>query len=157
MIQVKIKKDTQNWQKVRKNLTSIDGVKVRTGWWGKTHSTGVPIAQVAKWNEEGHFTGGGGYSPPRPFITVGWLGAMSLGLNSRLKSSLTKVVEGDSSAMSEAKSIGKYSKKVMQEQIRDWTTPPNRPLTISKKGFNNPLIDTGEMLHSVEVRVVKNE
>ena len=34
-----------------------------------------------------------------------------------------------------------------------WSIPMNAPLTVELKGFNDPLIDTGKMLDSVEYRV----
>lgn len=45
----------------------------------------------------------------------------------------------------------------LQQSIRDWTTPPNSPDTIAKKGFNKPLIDTSHMLNSVDYDYGKKE
>lgn len=45
----------------------------------------------------------------------------------------------------------------LQTSIRDWTTPPNSPDTIAKKGFNKPLIDTSHMLNSVDYDYGKKE
>lgn len=34
----------------------------------------------------------------------------------------------------------------ISESIAKWKEPPNAPTTIKKKGFNDPLIDTGNMM-----------
>jgi hypothetical protein len=41
------------------------------------------------------------------------------------------------------------------QSIRDTKEPPNAPYTIKKKGFNDPLIDTGDMVNSPTYRVIK--
>ena len=156
MIKVKISKDTSKWQKVRKNLASVNGNRVQTGWWGGSHPSGHPPAQIAKWGEEGHFTGWGGYSPPRPFITVGWLGAISLGKGVNIKKHLTNIVNGEGSIHTTLRRRAEESRETMVKEIRDWTTPPNSQTTIDLKGFNDPLVETGALMRSVESRVVLN-
>lgn len=44
-------------------------------------------------------------------------------------------------------------KQIIQKSIIDWSTPPNAPYTVAKKGFNDPLIHTGKMFDSVEYEV----
>lgn len=47
--------------------------------------------------------------------------------------------------------LGEKIKDQLQEQIRDYDNPPpNAPRTISQKGFDKPLTDTGFMLNSPE-------
>lgn len=46
--------------------------------------------------------------------------------------------------------MGVLIKRQLQESIRNWTTPPNAPSTIARKGFNDPLIDTGYMVSRVD-------
>ncbi|MFL1780840.1 hypothetical protein ABSA28_00543 [Candidatus Hepatincolaceae symbiont of Richtersius coronifer] len=41
------------------------------------------------------------------------------------------------------------SKAVLRRSILDFKTPPNSPITIAKKGFNNPLIDSQQMLKAI--------
>lgn len=156
MIKVKIKKDTENWQKLRRNISQLSGAKVKTGWWGKTHSSGNPVAQIAKWGEEGHFTGGRGYSPPRPFITVGWVGALAALKAGGVKDVITKVASGDSGASTALQTLSEASINIMKTQIKEWNSPPNSPITIALKGFNDPLVETGELMDSVEGRVEMN-
>lgn len=49
--------------------------------------------------------------------------------------------------------MGQKIKEQIQQSIIDWKEPPNAPSTIRKKGFNKPLIDTGQMMRSVDYNV----
>lgn len=49
--------------------------------------------------------------------------------------------------------LGKFVGKEMQRNIKDWSEPANAPLTVAKKGFNDPLIETGFMRDNVKHRV----
>ena len=41
----------------------------------------------------------------------------------------------------------------LKSSIVGWQAPPNAPSTIAKKGFNKPLVDTGDMLRSTTYQV----
>lgn len=51
--------------------------------------------------------------------------------------------------------MGWKLKETLQNVIEAWNNPPNSPLTVSVKGFNNPLIDTGTMLDTVQAKVIR--
>jgi cobalamin biosynthesis Co2+ chelatase CbiK len=51
---------------------------------------------------------------------------------------------------------GESIKGQLQQSIRDFSNPPNAKSTVRKKGFNDPLIDTGHMLDSVDYEVSTN-
>lgn len=53
--------------------------------------------------------------------------------------------------------MGQAGASIISETIRDWTTPPNSPMTIALKGSNNPLVDTGDMKNAPrhEIRKAK--
>lgn len=111
---------------------------------GATYPDGTPVAQVAFWNEFGTSR-----SPSRPFFrtmiakeSAGWpelLGkaAVSTGYNARQTLSL----------------IGEKINDDLKSSIVGWQDPPNAPSTIAKKGFNKPLVDTGDMLRSTTYKV----
>ena len=109
------------------------------------HPYGVPrrfgrqkertAAEVAAFNEYG-----GGYTPPRPFIRT------CIQKNSRkwfnyfdktwlqfpdIRQTLWK--------------LGDKIKGDLSETVKEWSTPPNAPSTVMRKGFNNPLVDSGNM------------
>lgn len=100
--------------------------------------------EVATFNEYG-----GGHTPPRPFIrytqqkyTKNWVG----------------FVQDDLPVSMDAKEtftyLGKMIKGHLSDTVKGWTSPPNAPSTIKKKGFDNPLVDSGNMSDDfIEVRV----
>ena len=45
----------------------------------------------------------------------------------------------------------------LKQMIAEFSTPANSPMTIAKKGFNNPLVDTGIMLDTVDYDVEVGE
>lgn len=46
--------------------------------------------------------------------------------------------------------IGLFMVSLIKNSIRDLQDPPNAPYTIAKKKSTNPLIDTGQMIQSVQ-------
>lgn len=49
--------------------------------------------------------------------------------------------------------LGDIAKDDMRNEIITFSYPPNRPSTIKAKGFNDPLIDSGQMAESVRMEV----
>ena len=104
---------------------------------------GLPVAQVAFWNEFG--TNGKHPSPPRPFIAnmvedqkPTWatkLGAALRFTGYRVRPAL--------------EIMGADIKGHMVESINLLQDPPLSPYTIEKKGFAKPLIETGVMIRNV--------
>lgn len=50
--------------------------------------------------------------------------------------------------------MGERIKGQLQQTIIEFKSPPNAPSTIARKGFNDPLIDTGHMLNSVDYEII---
>ncbi|AKG66646.1 hypothetical protein [Lactobacillus helveticus] len=51
--------------------------------------------------------------------------------------------------------LGKLGVSDIREEMRRWTKPSNAPLTIdNKKGVNNPLIDTGNLIKHVTWQIL---
>jgi hypothetical protein len=105
---------------------------------------GTPVAQVAFWNEYGTSR-----SPARPFFRTmiakeadGWVEVLARA---------AKHYQYDSQKVMGA--MGEVIKGQLQQSITGWSAPPNAPYTVSKKGFNKPLIDTGHMLNSIDYTV----
>jgi hypothetical protein len=91
--------------------------------------------------------------PPRPFLTVGfddWL-------DNKGMAQLTSFFAVDPSdagpGLVEAlRKAGGAMQDGMIESARGWTSPPNAKLTVKLKGFNDPLVESGEMAVSPVVR-----
>ena len=152
---MKVTVDKSVWEKMKSNLRTGDNLEIRLGIFPESvygpENDNLPVAQVFKWNEEGTET-----APPRPAFRVGFLAPVRKGIyDSYFKESLKDILEGRTTFSKEYKSLGTMMEKDLKEVIEDWSTPPNAPLTVELKGFNNPLIETEKMLNSVESRVVK--
>ena len=109
-----------------------------------TYPDGTPVAQVALWNEFGNDR-----IPPRPFFrdmikqkSPDWSAALA---------NFIKYTGFD--ARTALSDMGEGIQGQLQMSIRDWKDPPNAASTVAKKGFDKPLIDTAQMLRSVDYEV----
>lgn len=155
---VTLKADRRQWDRMQKRLLSSAGNKsVDVGWWQSMHNSGVPVAQVAAWNEEGHINGGmfaGTYTPPRPFIRVGYINAVKKDMP-RYLSDINKIAMGTLTWSSFYLKMSRMLVATMQQTILEWDSPPNSPATIELKGFNDPLMETGNMYEAIKHRIVR--
>lgn len=117
-----------------------------TAKYANTKGEGLPVAQVAAWNEYGTEN-----IPPRPFFRTTirenkdkWIKAVP---------HLAKQ-HGTEKAL---QLIGEHIKGQLTETITTWTEPPNAPATVKKKGFDAPLRDTMTMTRSIGVEVSDDE
>lgn len=53
-----------------------------------------------------------------------------------------------------SETMGIHVVELMRYEIDALSSPPNSPETIDKKGSSNPLVDTGELLKSVEYEIL---
>lgn len=153
---VSLKSDTKQWDRMERRL--LGGNKtVDIGWWGTRHHSGETTAQIAAWNEEGHMNGGifaGTITPPRPFIRTGFLPDAKKSIENYYPK-IHLIAMGKLSWTAFYKRMAEDYVILMQETILKWNRPPNSPVTISMKGFNDPLINTGNMYDAVKHRIVR--
>lgn len=110
----------------------------------KKHKSSVSIAQVAAWNEYGTI-----HIPARPFMRD----AIEFNQD-KIQNHLSKHVRsimqtGNGSAQQTLSSIGTFTQRLIQKEIKDGMWIPNAPSTIRMKKSDRPLIDTGRMRQSV--------
>lgn len=124
-----------------------DGGSLRVGFLeGATYPDGTSVALVAAVNEFGRPDRN---QPPRPaFRTMiaekqkDWpraLGAVAKNNDYDIDKTLGQMGEG--------------IKGQLQESIRQLDSPPLSPVTVARKGFEKPLVDTGHMMNSVDYEV----
>lgn len=139
--------DKSNWEKIRKELISLDKVKMKLGWFEGSNygpeNDNLPHAYIAALQEE--------VIGPRPFMRVGLKAALKQ--DPKAFASIIESVASGKSALSSAKSVAPVFVPMLQKVMNDWMTPPNSQVTVMEKGFNNPLIDTGELRDSIQVKV----
>lgn len=154
-------------------MSQGQNLSVDIGWFRGNYHIGpdrgygtfvLPTAQIAKWNEEGHATGGmfgGGVmpTPPRQFIRVGFLHSINSDKRTqRLFVTLVQdVVEGRKTWKQAYNELGARMLIRLQKAIKMDIYEKNRPLTIALKGHATTLIDTGQMMNSIEYRTSKRK
>ena len=111
---------------------------------GATYPDGVKVAQVAFWNEFGTTT-----SPSRPFFrkmiadeSPGW-GALVARAAAYYNSDGATILNF----------MGEKIAEDLQQSIVGWQDPRNAASTIARKGFDKPLVDTGDMSRSITYEV----
>ena len=150
----RIVKDTRVWEAMKKNLKKGKGVSVNVGFFDEMYgpeNDSLFVAQVAKWQEEGTDK-----IPMRPFIRAGFMIKnieKQEWITPQVKAMVSAVALGQLSWNQLYQRLGPVFVEIMKKEIELWQIPMNAPKTVELKGFNNPLIDTGRMLDSVEYRV----
>lgn len=104
----------------------------------------ISVAEVAAANEFG-----GGHRPPRPFMR--WT------LKNRARKWRKVVADILPQYAHDLKKVmsvlGEIAAEDLADTIKIWTRPPNAPSTVKKKGFNDPLVDSGQMMNGVRWKV----
>lgn len=110
--------------------------------WGSPEDN-LPVAEVAFRNEFGTPTM---RIPERPFFRQ----AIEL-IKKELPSALAPLVAANKFGIDDelANKAGLFAEGKIKKRIVELRNPPNAPLTIKLKGFDNPLIETSLMLNSV--------
>lgn len=133
---------------LRKISEKVDrGTTLRVGFLeGATYPDGTSVPMVAVTQNFGAPSRG---IPPRPFFT-NMVTGKSPGWGPKLGRILAKNGYDADAAMH---LMGEGIKGQLQQSITDTNEPPLAESTIAAKGFEKPLIDTGNMFNSVDYEV----
>ncbi|HFY5859508.1 TPA: hypothetical protein ACIH6E_003942 [Salmonella enterica subsp. enterica serovar Typhimurium] len=121
-----------------------DGKMLRVGFLeGATYPDGQSVPMVAAANEYGDPAMN---RPPRPFFRN-----MIADKSPEWPQDIAKIAETTGyDAETMLGLMGEHIKGQLQGSIRDLMEPALSPVTIAKKGFSKPLIETSHMLNSVD-------
>lgn len=135
-------------ERIRTRLGRESGKKVRVGFLeGATYPDGTPVALVAAVQDLGAPSRN---IPPRPFFR-NMVADKSREWPSALRAAL-KAADYDAE-----KALGVVGEGIagqLRQSIVDTNDPPLSSVTIKRKGFDKPLVDTGHMLNSIDKEVV---
>jgi hypothetical protein len=142
---------------------------LKTG--AKPYENMSEVARIAAWNEFGVPKKGAAESgakrgfmsfwriPPRPFFRPAWdnnleaLKSLCVKVESKcLRGAMVKSSFGGTSQFTPDmafEALGLWMQAKIRAAIMAVTTPVNAPITIERKGSSKPLVDTGQMLNSV--------
>lgn len=122
--------------------------EVRVGFLeGATYPDGTPVATIAAIQNFGAPSRG---IPPRPFFS-NMIAAKSPAWG---KSFVAILKNNDYDVTLSLGLLGQGIAGQLRQSIRDTNSPPLSPVTIAKKGFAKPLIDTAVMFQSIDTEVV---
>ena len=131
-------------------VREFDGLEGKTGWFeNNLYPDGTAIAYVATIHEFG-----AGPIPARSFMRTGvaeygqqWLDHLAEGARVSLLGGPSPEQVLDLVAKRAAQDVGEHARTV--------TSPALAPATVKRKGFSQPLVDTGWMLQSITGKVEK--
>lgn len=161
-VNVRVKKNIVPLIVMKRRLNMLAQTSMEVGFFSdKTYgpeNDNLPVAQVAFWQERGtyHWATGEEHIPARPFFLT-TIDSFKRGRNvsKRLAIAVQMFLIDRMSPIPAMKNLGEFLQKQLQDSIERWSVPPNAKSTVDKKGFNNPLIETGFMKDSVAFRVIK--
>jgi len=91
-------------------------------------------------------------APARPFLRsthdekkMDWI--------RRIMTDFGQVLEQKKTGQQMLQSVGQFASKDVRQAVIEWDTPANAPSTIRRKGFDDPLIETGEMRDAIDYKV----
>lgn len=152
--------DYSGWERLLARLEVLERKEIRWGIFNKRYGAdhrnrGAWVAGIAKTNNDGTYGG-----PARPFFdtNVDRNAVPADPLGSRTRHLLRKIVAGtmvNKTSSADTANLGKHLQESLQQEILDFAEPRNADTTIKRKGFNDPLIESGTMYDSVEYRVVQ--
>lgn len=130
------------FKKTMRKIRRLEKRKVRIGWSKPAIATraainelGAPVANI----------------PARPFIRPA-IDAGSSTMERALQTGVDMIFEGKSVHFA-AEKMGEAIKAEIQANIDKGVPPPNKQSTVDKKGFDHPLVDSGDMRDTIEVKV----
>ncbi|WJM55322.1 hypothetical protein QUC26_09290 [Pseudomonas asiatica] len=144
---VETKLDMRGLANLAKRMATLAKTRTEVGFFeGDTYDDGMPVAQVAMYNEVGT-----SFHPERPF--------MQETLKHQLKAIIAVLTQAARASIlntGNARSIMLTLGKMVADEIKVTIANypgHNSPSTIARKGFDRPLYDTGKMLESVKFRM----
>lgn len=141
--------------RIKQTINQIEDLQIGAGFFAdknEKNKDGVSVVDRAVRNNYGIGC------PARPFATVTKAENERKHARNSAKAIISGIIHTDAAMAvqglnAEAKEYGAEMKKA----IKDWTIPHNSPVTIKKKGFDDPLIETGQMMEKTEGRVFKKK
>lgn len=141
---IKVKIDDKKMKKIFNELKILEKAYTLVGIQeGNPQVEGTLVSQIAFWNEFGTK-----HIPERSFIRS-WFDANISAIQQKVRFLYNKVSEGKMTAKTALATLGQWAQDRIRKSILEFTSPPNKPMTIRRKGSSHPLIDTGQMLNSI--------
>lgn len=153
-----LKVDNSVWNKLKRNMLAANEVAGELGWqpdnvYGSNNDN-LPMAQIGQIIEEGVASQN---IPPRPYMRVGLRDALKKGENKQQFDMMVKAIMDGRSVMQAYRTSTDAFENTLRKVMLDWDSPANAALTVALKGFNDPLVENGELIANVNFKVGKAE
>ncbi len=134
-------------------LRTLEKLKKKKLTIGVHGDVGGDIFDRAIWNEFGtQDKDGNKLIPERSFIRAGY-DSEKKNIEKDVKKLINKVIAREITADVAMNLIGSTTVGRIQEFAVDLREPPNAQATIDAKGSSNPLVDTGQMIGSIDYKI----
>jgi len=144
------KGNTKGLDKLLKRVKELDNATLDVGYFDDIHqSSGLPVAAIAAINNEG-VSENGMYIPARPFVSE----ALRMAFFQKAAMRPTRqLLDYKIPLKLTLGRIGSQAVELFKWNIYNGAWADNAPYTISLKGKNAPLVDTGEMASLTKYRI----
>ncbi len=153
---MKLTVDKKVWNNLKKSFAKAEMFEDQVGWQADavygSDNENLPMAQVAQWLEEGVASKN---IPPRPFMRVGFKAALSKGANDASFKRIVTAVANGQDVFKALHKEGDSFRQTLRQVMIDWDTPRNAPTTVELKGFDDPLIETSELISNITSKTTK--
>lgn len=165
---VRIIRDKNRIPQILAKLDRLHGTTIKAGVLGQGQTQyiagiqefGVSIAVTAKMRaylaSQGLFLKKSTtyiHIPERSFIRAGWDENENDVLD-KSEEFLKDAFVLNISAQSIMDAMGQEARDVLKDYARDLRDPANHPFTIRQKASSNPLVDSGNMIHSIDYEIL---
>jgi len=153
---MKVIVDKSVWNNLKKSFAKAEMLEDQIGWQSDavygSDNENLPMAQVAQWLEEGVASKN---IPPRPFMRIGFKAALSKGANDASFKRIVTAVANGQDVFKALHKEGDSFRQTLRQVMIDWDTPRNAPTTVELKGFDDPLIETSELISNITSKTTK--
>lgn len=141
------------WRQLQARLKSAVGAEVSIGVLDGTHSSGVPLPELAAIHE---FGSPANNIPERSFIRSTMRVCRKEFVDQQKKLVKSLLNPSGEHVTTGLDRLGAYVAKRIRERVRGGEiTPSLKPATVSRKGSSVPLIDTGQLVKAIKHKVEK--
>ena len=152
---MKLTVDKKVWQNLKKSFAKAEKLENQVGWLDTSYGSdndNLPHAQVAQWIEEGVPSKN---IPERAFMRVGFETRLKGGENKESFRRMVAAVANGQDVFRAFHREGDSFRQTLRQTMIDWDTPPNSPVTVELKGFDDPLIESSELISNVSSKTVR--
>jgi len=152
---IKYKLDDSKLKKIVKELSKFGKGWVLVGLQeGEEYiDSSTTVALIGFWNEFGTSDKLGGVRIPERSWMRSWFDSNRKQINKIFIQMTNLIKQGRINAETALKRIGAWAVGELKRSIRDLQNPPNAFSTIRMKKSSSPLIDTGQMMNSINYKI----